>query len=96
MTRPLAENSATSPTATAFGTPAAAKVVAELVAADEPAVICAHRENLPALFAAACAELGAPDQADGLKPLRKGEFLVLHRAARTMASAERYHPDGRC
>jgi 8-oxo-dGTP pyrophosphatase MutT (NUDIX family)/phosphohistidine phosphatase SixA len=76
--------------------PAAAKVVAELVAADEPAVICAHRENLPALFAAACAELGAPDQADGLKPLRKGEFLVLHRAARTMASAERYHPDGRC
>ncbi len=39
--------------------PAAAKVVAELVAADEPAVICAHRENLPALFAAACAELGA-------------------------------------
>lgn len=70
----------------------AAKAAAALAAADEPVVICAHRENLPTLLAAACAELGA--QLPAGPPLRKGEFLVLHRAAGRVIAAERYHPDG--
>jgi 8-oxo-dGTP diphosphatase len=70
--------------------PDAEKAAAELAAADDPVIICAHRENLPVLVAAACAELGAgPPQG---KPLRKGEFLVLHRAG-GLAAAERYHPE---
>jgi 8-oxo-(d)GTP phosphatase len=54
-------------------------------------VICAHRENLPLLLRAACAQLGA-EPPDG-PPLRKGEFWVLHRAAGALAGAERHHPD---
>jgi 8-oxo-dGTP diphosphatase len=72
---------------------AAATVAADLAAAGGPVVICAHRENLPAILEATCAQLGAEVPAE--RPLRKGEFLVLHRAGRTLAAAERYHPDGR-
>jgi len=68
--------------------PEAAKIVAQLAAADQPVVICAHRENLPALLDAACAELGA--EWPLVDPLRKGEFLVLHRADRKLAALERY------
>jgi 8-oxo-dGTP diphosphatase len=68
----------------------AEKAAAALAAADEPVLICAHRENLPVLMASACAELGAKPL-DG-KPLRKGEFLVLHRADGRLAAVERYHP----
>jgi 8-oxo-(d)GTP phosphatase len=71
---------------------AAEKAAAALAAANEPVVICAHRENLPVLLAAACAQLGA--QPPTKTPLRKGEFLVLHRAAGELIAAERYHPDG--
>jgi 8-oxo-(d)GTP phosphatase len=70
--------------------PDAEKAVAALAAADEPVVICAHRENLPVLVAAACVELGAKPL-DG-KPLHKSEFLVLHRADGRLAAVERYHP----
>jgi 8-oxo-(d)GTP phosphatase len=70
----------------------AEKAAAALAAADEGVVICAHRENLPVLLAAACAELGA-EPPDGT-PLRKSEFLVLHRAAGRLIAAERYHPEG--
>ena len=64
---------------------------AGLVAADpRPAVVCAHRENLPAIIESACAELGAAVPPGGA--LRKGEFLVLHRAAGRLAGAERHHP----
>jgi 8-oxo-(d)GTP phosphatase len=71
----------------------AKKAVAALAATAEPVIICAHRENLPVLVAAACAELGTEPPAGG--PLRKGEFLVLHRAGGRLIAAERYHPDGR-
>jgi 8-oxo-(d)GTP phosphatase len=71
----------------------AKKAAAALAAAAEPVIICAHRENLPVLLAAACAELGAGPPAG--PPLRKGEFLVLHRAGGRLIAAERYHPDGR-
>ncbi|MGH3302973.1 MAG: SixA phosphatase family protein, partial [Streptosporangiaceae bacterium] len=70
----------------------AERAAAALAAADEPVIICAHRENLPVLLAAACAVLGAQPLAGS--PLHKGEFLVLHRAAATLIAAERYHPDG--
>jgi 8-oxo-(d)GTP phosphatase len=66
----------------------AAKIVAQLASADQPVVICAHRENLPLLLDAACAELGADCRP--VDPLRKGEFLVLHRADRKLAALERY------
>jgi 8-oxo-(d)GTP phosphatase len=68
--------------------PEAAKIVAQLASADQPVVICAHRENLPLLLDAACAELGA--ECRPADPLRKGEFLVLHRADRKLAALERY------
>jgi 8-oxo-(d)GTP phosphatase len=71
----------------------AKKAVTALAAMAEPVIICAHRENLPVLVAAAGAELGAEPPAGG--PLRKGEFLVLHRAEGRLVAAERYHPDGR-
>ena len=71
--------------------PDAEKAAAALAAADEPIVICAHRENLPVLLAAACAELGtAPPPG---KPLRKGEFVVLHRAGGRLVAVEQYHPE---
>jgi 8-oxo-(d)GTP phosphatase len=69
----------------------AEKAAAALAAADEPVVICAHRENLPELAAAACAELGSGPPPG--KPLRKSEFLVLHRAGGTLAAVERYRPE---
>ena len=70
----------------------ARKAVAALAAAAEPVIVCAHRENLPVLEAVAYAELGAEPPAG--VPLRKGEFLVLHRAEGRLIAAERYHPDG--
>jgi 8-oxo-dGTP diphosphatase len=73
--------------------PETAKAMAVVAAADEPVVVCAHRENMPFLLDAACAELGAV--CPPVKPLRKGEFLVLHRADRKLAAIDRYHPGGR-
>jgi 8-oxo-dGTP diphosphatase len=67
------------------------KAAGALAATDEPVIICAHRENLPVLLAAACAQLGAQPPVG--TPLRKGEFLVLHRAAGRLIAVERYHPD---
>jgi 8-oxo-dGTP diphosphatase len=60
--------------------------------ADEgrPAIICAHRENLPALLAALCARLGASPPAG--RPLRKAAWWVLHAAAGQLAAAERHRP----
>ena len=70
---------------------AAAAAMARLAADSQPVVVCAHRENLPALFDAACAALGARRKPG--KPLRKGEFAVLHRAAGKLVAVERYQPD---
>jgi hypothetical protein len=54
-------------------------------------IICAHRENLPALLDAVCAELGANRPA--VDPLRKGEFLVLHHADNKFAGLGSYRVD---
>jgi 8-oxo-(d)GTP phosphatase len=70
----------------------AAELVTAIVAEGLPTVVCAHRENLPPMLAAACAALGAapPDDA----ALHKGGFWVLHAAGGRLAAAERHYPDG--
>jgi 8-oxo-(d)GTP phosphatase len=70
----------------------AARAVASAAADGRPAVICAHRENMPLLLEAACRQLGADAPAG--PPLRKSEFWVLHRADGRLIAAERHHPDG--
>jgi 8-oxo-(d)GTP phosphatase len=70
---------------------ALAQEAARAAADGRPTVICAHRENLPLLLQAACGQLDAAEPAG--PPLRKGEFLVLHRAGGRLAEAERHHPD---
>ncbi len=66
--------------------------VAAVVAAGRPAIICAHRENLPLLLAAACAALGAgPPDGQSLRP---AGFWVLHAAGGVLAAAEHHHPAG--
>jgi hypothetical protein len=67
----------------------AADLVARVIADGLPAVICAHRENLERLLAAACAALGA-DPPPG-HPLRKGGFWVLHVADDRLAAAEQHN-----
>jgi 8-oxo-(d)GTP phosphatase len=71
---------------------AAADLVARITAGGLPAVVCAHRENLPPLLAAACAALGADPPAGG--PLRKGDFWVLNVADGRLAAAEQHSPAG--
>ena len=69
---------------------AATGLVARITAGGLPAVVCAHRENLPPLLAAACAALGADPPAGA--PLRKGDFWVLHVADGRLAAAEQHSP----
>jgi 8-oxo-dGTP pyrophosphatase MutT (NUDIX family)/phosphohistidine phosphatase SixA len=64
--------------------------VAAIIAAGRPAVICAHRENLPVLLAAAFAALGAAPP--GGDPLPPAGFWVLHAADGVLAGAEHHHP----
>ena len=71
---------------------AAAARVADIVHAGEPAVICAHRENLPPLLTAACAALGAEPPDD--VPLGMAGFWVLHTADGRLAAAEQHDPAG--
>jgi 8-oxo-(d)GTP phosphatase len=68
----------------------AAGLVARITAGGLPAVVCAHRENLPPLLAAACAALSADPPAGA--PLRKGDFWVLHVADGRLAAAEQHSP----
>ena len=74
-----------------LATSAARQRIADLVAAAEPVVICAHRENLPSLLTWACEELGAPVPRGPALP--KGAFWVLHAGAGRLVSAERHHLD---
>jgi 8-oxo-dGTP diphosphatase len=67
---------------------AARDLITGLVTAGEPAVTCAHRENLPAMLRWACETLGAPVPA--WRSLRKGAFWVLHVAEGRLISAERH------
>jgi 8-oxo-(d)GTP phosphatase len=62
----------------------------QIVDDGQPAVICGHGENLPAILQAACARLGAAAPAG--PPLRKSAWWALHAADGALAGAERYNP----
>ncbi len=64
-----------------------AEVAAAVAVGGRPAVICAHRENLPVLLGVICGELGSPPP--GGVELRKGGFWVLHTARGQLAATER-------
>jgi 8-oxo-dGTP diphosphatase len=66
-------------------------LIADAVVCGEPTVLCAHRENLPSLLAAAADMLGAshaPDERDG--PLPTAGFYVLHAVDGAFVAADRY------
>jgi len=63
-------------------------LVAAAVAAGRPTVICAHRENIPPLLAAASEALGAAPP-DG-SVLRKAGFWVLHSAGGALVATEQH------
>jgi 8-oxo-dGTP diphosphatase len=63
-------------------------LVTAAVAAGQPTVVCAHRENIPPLLAAACAALGAAPP-DG-PALRKAGFWVLHSAGNALVATEQH------
>jgi 8-oxo-dGTP diphosphatase len=64
-------------------------------AAGAPAIICAHRENLPALMATAASALGAQSVPPaGEDPLPTGGFVVFHMAGGALAAADRYEMPG--
>ena len=69
-------------------TDAARQRMIKLAAAGEPVVICAHRENLPVMLAAACDWLSAPVPPG--PPLPKGGFWILHVAAGALVAAEQH------
>jgi 8-oxo-dGTP diphosphatase len=73
-------------------TPGTLKRAGQIVDDGQPAVICAHRENLPPLLHAICARLGAEPPAG--PPLHKAAWWVLHAAGGTLAGAERHRPAG--
>lgn len=68
-----------------------ARLAASLARSGEPAVICAHRENLPVLIGAVLRAVGARPAHE---PLSKAEFLVAHLAGRRLAGMERHRPEG--
>ncbi|HUZ39469.1 MAG TPA: NUDIX hydrolase [Streptosporangiaceae bacterium] len=69
-------------------TAAARGLVTGLVTTGEPVVICAHRENLPAMLRWICESLGAPVPAG--PPLPKGAFWALHMGGGRLISAEQH------
>jgi 8-oxo-dGTP diphosphatase len=65
--------------------------LASVLASDQPAILCAHRENLPGLITGAAAGLGAPEPPRaGAEPLPTAAFIVLHVATGKLAGADRY------
>lgn len=68
---------------------AARQRLTKLVSEGEPLAVCAHRENLPAMLAAACERLGSPVPAGPALP--KGGLWILQAAAGTLLSAEQHH-----
>jgi 8-oxo-(d)GTP phosphatase len=78
------------------GTPVR-KLIAGLVAAGQPTIVCLHRENLAPALEAACGALGAPSAVPEDPSLPKGGFWVVHAtprdaATRDLAGLERYEP----
>lgn len=74
--------------------------LASVLASRHPAILCAHRENLPRLVAGAAAGLGAAEPPTAADPLPTAGFWVLHMlagagmAARNLVAADRYEQGG--
>jgi 8-oxo-dGTP diphosphatase len=74
------------------------QLLSGLVEQRRPAVLCLHRENLPAALAQVCAALGAPAAVPAEPALPKGGFWVAHVSpgkpggAGELAALERYEP----
>jgi 8-oxo-dGTP diphosphatase len=72
-----------------------AALIAGAVAARQPTVFCAHRENLPLLLRAALDALGALGLPAGVRdPLPTGGFWILHMADGGLVAAEAYDLSG--
>ncbi len=70
-------------------------LIAGAVAAGQPTVFCAHRENLPPLLEAVLDALGTRAVPAGLRdPLPLGGFWVLHTAGGRLVAAEAYDLSG--
>jgi 8-oxo-(d)GTP phosphatase len=68
-----------------------AALIADAVAAGKPTVVCAHRENLPLLMAAALDALGVQDVPVGVSdPLPTSGFWVLHMAGGELVAVDAY------
>jgi 8-oxo-dGTP pyrophosphatase MutT (NUDIX family)/phosphohistidine phosphatase SixA len=68
-----------------------APLICALIAGRDPAIVCAHRENLPFLLDAVLVVAGgSPAPASARGPLPKGGFLVLHLSGETIAAVDRY------
>ncbi|MBO0819484.1 MAG: NUDIX hydrolase [Nocardiopsaceae bacterium] len=72
--------------------PGSAAFLASVLGAGKPAILCAHRENLPALVAGAFDRLGAaePPRCCVADPLPTAGFCVLHTADGKLVAADRY------
>lgn len=70
-------------------------LIADAVAAGQPTVFCAHRENLPLLLAAALDAFGVHGVPEGVRdPLPTAGFWVLHTAGGRLVAAEAYDLSG--
>ena len=66
-------------------------LIAALIVGRDPAIVCAHRENLPFLLDATLAAAGGNHVAAAMRgPLPKGGFLVLHLSGETLTAVDRY------
>ncbi len=70
------------------------RLLSGLVADRRPAVLCLHRENLPAVLAELCSALGAPAALPADPSLPKGGFWVAHAAPGELAALECYNVSG--
>jgi 8-oxo-(d)GTP phosphatase len=66
------------------------KRAGQIVDDGQPAIICAHGENLQRILQVVCDRLGAEVPAG--PPLHKAAWWVLHAAGGALAGAERYQP----
>jgi 8-oxo-dGTP diphosphatase len=72
-----------------------ASLIYALIVGRDPAIVCAHRENLPFLLEAALVVTGTGADgnqvpASARRPLPKGGLLVLHLSGETLAAIDRY------
>lgn len=65
-------------------------LLVSVLSSGKPAILCAHRENLPGLIAGAVASLGAELPSACAEPLPTAGFCVLHVANGKLAAGDRY------